>query len=312
MIRKPLGRGLGALIESTAFENTAPRSQAARENTSITMAPSARISAGQFQPRQHFDAERLSELTRAIQSQGIIEPLIVRIVGNPDDFDGPRYELIAGERRLRAARAAGLESVPVIVRDLDDRAALEMSLVENLAREELNAVEEGRAFARLSREFSLSHDDIANRIGKSRPYVSTAIRLLYLPETVLEMIAPGQISAGQARPLLALSSAESRIEAARKIVEGGITARGAEEIAAAHRKHSANGTTSKPRGEGHVDPNLTALVEALQRALKRKVRVVRRRGKNPGRIEIDYYDENDLTALAATLSGATRQLAAHA
>ncbi len=312
MIRKPLGRGLGALIESTAFEITAPRSPAARANTSITMAPSARISAGQFQPRQHFDAERLSELTRAIQSQGIIEPLIVRIVGNPDDFDGPRYELIAGERRLRAARAAGLESVPVIVRDLDDRAALEMSLVENLAREELNAVEEGRAFARLSREFSLSHDDIANRIGKSRPFVSNAIRLLDLPETVLAMIAQGQISAGQARPLLALSSAESRIDAARKIIEGGITARGAEEIAAAHRKHSANGAASKPRGEGHVDPNLTALIETLQRTLKRKVRVVRRRGKNPGRIEIDYYDENDLTALAATLSGATRQVSAHA
>src|SRR5271157_6161470 len=108
MIRKPLGRGLGALIESTAFESTAPRSQAARENTSITMAPAARISAGQFQPRRHFDKERLAELTRAIQSQGIIEPLIVRRIDAPDT-DGPRYELIAGERRLRAARAAGLE-----------------------------------------------------------------------------------------------------------------------------------------------------------------------------------------------------------
>src|SRR5271167_1062859 len=264
MIRKPLGRGLGALIESTAFESSASTSPAARENTSITMAPAARISAGQFQPRRHFDAERLSELTRAIQSQGIIEPLIVRIVGNPDDFDGPRYELIAGERRLRAARAAGLETVPVIVRDLDDRAALEMSLVENLAREDLNAVEEGRAFARLSREFSLSHDDIANRIGKSRPYVSNAIRLLDLPETVLAMIAQGQLSAGQARPLLALSSAETRIEAARKIVESGITARGAEEIAAAHRKHSGNGAASKPRANGHADPNLTAFIESLQ------------------------------------------------
>jgi ParB family transcriptional regulator, chromosome partitioning protein len=312
MIRKPLGRGLGALIESTAFESTAPKSQALRENSSITMAPAARISAGAFQPRQHFDPERLSELTRAIQSQGIIEPLIVRIVGNPDDFDGPRYELIAGERRLRAARAAGLETVPVIVRDLDDRAALEMSLVENLAREDLNAVEEGRAFARLSREFSLSHDDIANRIGKSRPYVSNAIRLLDLPETILEMIARGQLSAGQARPLLALSSAEARIAAARKIVESGITARGAEEIAAAHRKHSANGTTSSARADGNADPNLNALIDTLQRSLKRKVRVIRRRAKSPGRIEIDYYDENDLTALAAMLTGATRQISAHA
>jgi ParB family chromosome partitioning protein len=312
MIRKPLGRGLGALIESTAFERTSSTSQAMRENTSITMAPAARISAGSFQPRQHFDPERLSELTRAIQSQGIIEPLIVRMVGNPDEIDGPRYELIAGERRLRAARAAGLETVPVIVRDLDDRAALEMSLVENLAREELNAVEEGRAFARLSREFSLSHDDIAGRIGKSRPYVSNAIRLLDLPEPILEMIARGQLSAGQARPLLALSSADARIAAAQKIVAGGITARGAEEIAAAHRKHSGNGAISNVRANGNTDPNLNALIDALQRALKRKVRVIRRRGKSPGRIEIDYYDENDLTSLAATLTGAPRQLSAHA
>jgi ParB family chromosome partitioning protein len=309
MIRKPLGRGLGALIESTAFESTSPKSNTMRENSSITMAPATRIAAGTFQPRQHFDAERLAELTRAIQSQGIIEPLIVRIVGNPDDLEGPRYELIAGERRLRAARAAGLETVPVIVRDLDDRAALEMSLVENLAREELNAVEEGHAFARLSREFSLSHDDIAARIGKSRPYVSNAIRLRDLPETILDMIAKGQLSAGQARPLLALTSAEARIATARKIVEGGITARGAEEIASAHRKHGSNGGT---HANGNVDPNLAALIDTLQRTLKRKVRVVRRRGKNPGRVEIDYYDENDLTALAATLTGVTRQISAHA
>src|SRR5580658_3630050 len=274
MIRKPLGRGLGALIESTAFASTSPKAQTMRENSSITMAPAGRISAGTFQPRRHFDADRLAELTRAIQSQGIIEPLIVRIVGNPDDLDGPRYELIAGERRLRAALAAGLETVPVIVRDLDDRAEFEMSLVENLAREELNAVEEGRAFARLSREFSLSHDDIANRIGKSRPYVSNAIRLLDLPETILDMIARGQMSAGQARPLLALSSPDARIAAARKIVESGITARGAEEIAAAHRKHASNGATS--RANGASDPNLEALINALQHALKRKVRVIRR------------------------------------
>ncbi|HVN28274.1 MAG TPA: ParB/RepB/Spo0J family partition protein [Candidatus Binataceae bacterium] len=310
MIRKPLGRGLGALIESTVFENAAPKSATARENSSITMAPATRVSPGKFQPRRHFDADRLAELTNAIRSQGIIEPLIVRIVGNPDDIDGPRYELIAGERRLRAARAAGLDSVPVIVRDLDDRAALEMSLVENLAREELNAVEEGRAFARLCREFSLSHDDIAARIGKSRPYVSNAIRLLDLPENVLDLIENGKLSAGQARPLLALSSVEARIAAAQRIVASGITARGAEEIAAAHRKNGANGTTSsKARAE---DPNLNALVDALQRALKRKVRVIRRRGKSPGRVEIDFYDENDLTALAAMLTGATRQIAAHA
>ena len=301
MIRKPLGRGLGALIESTAFESSAPRSQAARENTSITMAPAARISAGQFQPRQHFDAERLAELTRAIQSQGIIEPLIVRIVGNPDDFDGPRYELIAGERRLRAARDAGLETVPVIVRDLDDRAALEMSLVENLAREELNAVEEGRAFARLSREFSLSHDDIANRIGKSRPYVSNSIRLLELPQPILNMIAKGELSAGQARPLLTIESSDKQLTAARRIAGAGISSRGAEEMATANRQR-----TKASNARAANDANLNALAEGLQRALKRKVRIFKRRGRSPGRIEIDYYDDNDLTAVAEMLLGNSR------
>src|SRR5271167_3223727 len=264
MIRKPLGRGLGALIESTAFESSASTSPAARENTSITMAPAARISAGQFQPRRHFDAERLSELTRAIQSQGIIEPLIVRIVGNPDDFDGPRYELIAGERRLRAARAAGLETVPVIVRDLDDRAALEMSLVENIVREDLNAVEEGLAFFRLVEHFELTQDEVAARVGKSRPFVSNALRLLELPQPILNMIAKGELNSGQARPLLSLQSTEAQLSAARRIAAVGLSARGAEEMATAHRPRV--GKTASARSDS--DANLNALAEGLQRALK--------------------------------------------
>ncbi len=314
MIRKPLGRGLGALLESTAVESATTRAHPMRENAGVTMAPVARIVPGPFQPRRHFDPERLEELKHAIQSQGIIEPLIVRraaaTADDADDLDGAAYELIAGERRLRAARAAGLETVPVIVRELDDRAALEMSLVENLAREDLNAVEEGRAFARLAGEFSLTHDDIAGRIGKSRPYVSNAIRLLDLPDAVLEMIARGELSAGQARPLLGLSSPQARIAAAQRIVAGRISARGAEEIAAEHRRRNGEHPGIGARGS---DANLNALVESIQRALKRKVRIVRRRGKTPGRIELDYYDENDLTALAAMLqgAGALRQAPAH-
>jgi ParB family chromosome partitioning protein len=302
MMRKPLGRGLGALIESTAFESSSPRSNAVRENSSITMAPVARISAGQFQPRQHFDAERLSELTRAIQSQGVIEPLIVRIVGNPDDFEGPRYELIAGERRLRAARAAGLEAVPIVVRELDDRAALEMSLVENIAREDLSPIEEAFAFARLVKHFALSHDEIANRVGKSRPYISNAIRLLELAHPVIEMIACGQLTAGQARPLLAIGDPDAQLSAARRIAAVGISARGAEEMTEIHRPPRL----SKSGGRSGGDANLNALAEGLQRALKRKVRVFKRRGRSPGRIEIEYYDENDLTAVAEMLLGNSR------
>ena len=255
-----------------------------------------RIMPSPFQPRRNFDPERLKELADAIRSQGVIEPLIVR--RRPGDLTGREYELIAGERRLRAARDAGLEHVPVVLRDLDDRGALEMSLVENLSREDLNAVEEGRAFVRLSKEFALSHDEIAARIGKSRPYVTNTLRLLELAAPVVEMIASGQLTAGQARPLLRLPAAEEQIAAARRIVEGRISARGAEQIASAHRS-ARRGGAIRPSG----DANLNALAESIQRALKRKVRIVRCRGKTPGRIEIEYYNDDDLTGVARMLVG---------
>ncbi|HEY6419134.1 MAG TPA: ParB/RepB/Spo0J family partition protein [Candidatus Binataceae bacterium] len=321
MMRKPLGRGLDALIESTvAQDGAAAAAQIMPGAAQIATVALDAISPGPYQPRTHFDAERLQELTRAIESQGVIEPLIVRpappdAVGARREADQssrdtrglPRYQLIAGERRLRAARAAGLATVPVIVRELDDRAALEMSLVENLAREELNAVEEGRAFDRLVTEFALSHDEVAARIGKSRPYVSNAIRLLELAPEVLDMIAAGALTAGQARPLLALKPAAAQIAAARSIVAGKISARGAEELVSAHRRRR---NSSSARSV--ADANLNALADGIQRALKRKIRIVRRRGKTPGRIMMDYYDDNDLNALAATLTGGTRVTSAHA
>jgi ParB family chromosome partitioning protein len=299
MMRKSLGRGLDALIENTAPDAQVPTSQ-------IVFISPDEIAPGPYQPRTHFDEERLAELALAIKSQGIIEPLIVRFPST--DLATQRYELIAGERRLRAARLAGLDRVPVVLRELDDRGALEMALVENLAREDLNPVEEGRALSRLHRDFGQSHDEIASRIGKSRPYVSNAIRLLDLPRPVLDLIAAGKLTAGQARPLLALGSAEAQIEAARGIIKRGVTARGAEALASAHRARR-NGHAAHP---AVVDPNLNALAEGLQRALKRKVRIVRRRGRNPGRIELDYYDENDLTALASMLMSQSRGAIAHA
>lgn len=310
MNRRPLGRGLDALIERTTPVTAVPAPTTGSESAAgwlLTATPSE-IAPSPFQPRRHFDVERLQELTRAIQSQGIIEPLIVRPMRtNGGTPDGARFELIAGERRLRAARAAALEIVPIIVRELDDRAALEMSLVENLSREDLNAVEEASALKRLAGNFALSHDDIAARIGKSRPYVSNAIRLLELPEPVLDMIARGELTAGHARPLLALKSAEEQIAAARRIVEQGISARGAEAIASAHRKRR-RGRASSHSG---ADANVAALAESLQRTFKRKVRIIRRRGKEPGRIEFDYYDDNDLTALAAIMLQSARSAQMH-
>jgi ParB family transcriptional regulator, chromosome partitioning protein len=299
MMRKPLGRGLDALIG-----NAAAAIEAGAEDSGggqFRMAPVGSITPGPFQPRINFNKERLAELTRAIQSQGIIEPLIVRRI-DAADADGPRYELIAGERRLRAARAAGLEAVPVVVRELDDRAALEMSLVENIVREELNAVEEGLAFFRLVDHFGLSHDQIAERVAKSRPYVSNSIRLLELPQPILSMIAKGELTAGQARPLLAIESSAAQLSAARRIAAAGISARGAEEMATANRPRSMKTAAARSAG----DANLNALAEGLQRALKRKVRIFKRRGRSPGRIEIEYYDDNDLTAVAEMLLGNSR------
>ena len=299
MIRKPLGRGLDALIGNSAAAAVQSGGEDAGAGN-FKMAPVGSIRPGEFQPRINFNEERLAELTRAIQSQGIIEPLIVRRIDAPE-ADGPRYELIAGERRLRAARAAGLETVPVVVRDLDDRAALEMSLVENIVREDLNPVEEGLAFYRLVDHFGLTHDQIAARVGKSRPYVGNSIRLLELPQPILKMIAKGELNAGQARPLLSLQSTEAQMSAARRIASVGLSARGAEEMATATRPRTKTASARES-----ADANLSALAEGLQRALKRKVRIFKRRGKNPGRIEIDFYDDNDLTAVAEILLGNSR------
>jgi ParB family chromosome partitioning protein len=305
MIRRGLGRGLDALIESTdgapAVDSSPAR--AGIDGSGVASVELDQIMPSPLQPRRHFDSARLQELAQAIRSQGIIEPLVVRPAAAADGA-APHYELVAGERRWRAARIAGLSVVPIVVRELDDHAALEMSLVENLMREDLNPVDEAHGFERLVRSFAMSHDQVAARIGKSRPYVSNAIRLLDLPPAVLEMLERGELSAGQARPLLAMASAEAQTVAARRIVEGRISARGAEELAGAAR-HSRGGRGAAT-GSPNPDPNLAALAEGMQRGLKRKVRIVRARGRKPGRIEIEFYGVDDLTVLAATLGAATR------
>ncbi len=316
MNRRTLGRGLDALIQNTVLAHdeellriaearAATANGAIQESAEITEAKVAsglqmlaieRITPGRFQPRRYFDETALVELAEAIKAQGIIEPLVARPAGDS-------FELIAGERRLRAAGMAGLTAVPVVVRELDDRQALEMSLVENLLRENLSVVEEGQAFARLNNEFALTHEEIASRVGKSRSYVTNIIRLIDLPFEVLEMIGRGEITAGQVRPLLALSSPEAQLAEARKIADAKISSRDVEAIASAKREVR--------RGQGiraahRDDPNLLALAESLQRALKRKVRIVRQRGKRPGRIELEFYNDEDLTGLSRTLTAQGR------
>ncbi len=308
MIRRGLGRGLDALIESTegAMASDPSPARADIDGGGVLSVELDRIVPSPLQPRRHFDSGRLQELAQAIRSQGVIEPLVVRPAPPADGAAAARYELVAGERRWRAARLAGLGVVPIVVRELDDHAALEMSLVENLLREDLNPVDEAHGFERLARSFGMSHDQVAARIGKSRPYVSNAIRLLDLPPAVLEMLERGELSAGQARPLLAIASAEAQAVAARRIVEGRISARGAEELAGAVRRARGGSIRAAAAGNPNLDPNLAALSEAMQRGLKRKVRIVRARGRKPGRIEIEFYGVDDLSALAATLGAAAR------
>jgi ParB family chromosome partitioning protein len=299
MTRRPLGRGLDALISTDTVTTTEPNGHAeARDDTGISapvlMIPPDHIVMSRFQPRQIFEEEALQELAAAIKTQGIIEPLIVRPLANGE------FELVAGERRLRASRIAKLEKVPVIVRQLDDREALELSLVENLLRENLNPVEEGKAFARLNQEFGLTHEQIASRIGKSRAYVSNMIRLTELPAPILEMVNKGVLTAGQVRPLLALHSVEEQLKQARFIAERRLSARDAEQLAAKQRPVT-NHTTNSSNRQPDFDPNLHALRDSIQRALKRKVRIISRRGKCPGRIELEYYSDEDLTSLATML-----------
>jgi ParB family chromosome partitioning protein len=254
------------------------------------------IMTSRFQPRQVFDPEALQELAVAIKSQGVIEPLIVRLM------DSGVYELIAGERRLRASRLAGLARVPAIVRELDDRGALEMSLVENLLRENLSPTEEGNSFRRLNREFGLTHEEIANRLGKSRAYVSNMIRLTDLPPVILEMISSGALTAGQARPLLTLPSADEQIEQARLISEAKLSAREAEQLASSKKAAIKKpGRRRSGKGQSAADPNLKAVCESIQRALKRKVQIYERRGRRPGRVEVEYYSDDDLAVLTRAL-----------
>jgi len=275
--RKALGRGLGALIPQAS----APPSPAAER-----MLPIRDIAPNPFQPRAHFDEAALAEMVESIRAQGVIQPLVVRRGENG-------FELVAGERRLRAARLAGLETVPVTIRDLDDRQTLEIALVENLQREDLGALEEAAAYERLMREFGLTQEEIAGRVGKSRPAVANTLRLLQLPEPVLEEVRRGTLSPGHARSLLALGSGAEQISIAREAVRRGLSVR---QLESRIRLRA----TLKPR---RSTPNLHVndVETQLSRSLGTRVRVVG--SAKRGRILIEYYSAEELEQLITRLRG---------
>src|SRR5712671_7171167 len=254
MPRNALGRGLGALIREpepqaaavpTASGSPAAGTAAAPAREPMSAGPQAididLLEPSPFQPRTRFREEALEELARSIKASGIIQPLVVRPIGS-------RYQLIAGERRWRAAQRAGLSKVSVIVKQVPDELALEMTLVENIQREDLNAIEAARAFERLMDEFHLTQESVAERTGKDRATVANAVRLLKLEPTIQDWIEEGKLSAGHGRALLAVQDSQLRMRYAQRAARGGLTVRQIERLASRHARGR------KEKSEIHVDP----------------------------------------------------------
>jgi len=287
--KKGLGRGLSALIPAAA-EGGEPRSDSSPLNVDTD-----RITPSPFQPRRTFDDAKIEELASSIRNQGIIQPLVVR----PKE-DGA-YELIAGERRWRAAIKAGLSRVPVVIRHATDQEALQLALVENLQREDLNPIEEANGYRRLQEEFNWSQEEMAEKVGKSRPAIANAMRLLSLPVEVQQEVAAGNLPAGHARALLALHSESLVISTCREVIAKGLSTRETEKLV---RQLTLG--RKKRRQLPLIDPNLRALAEELQRSLGTRVRVLPKARSSRGKIEIEYYTPSDLERIIQTIRGASR------
>ncbi|MBT8240697.1 MAG: ParB/RepB/Spo0J family partition protein [Acidimicrobiales bacterium] len=282
-----LGRGLGALIPT----DVAPPRDSTYQVVAVTS-----IDVNPYQPRETFDAESLDALTKSISELGVLQPLLVR-------KHGDRYELIAGERRLRAAIQAGLDAVPVILRDADDVASLEQALVENLHREDLNALEEAAAYQQLVDEFTMTQEQVAKRVGKSRSAVANTIRLLGLPTTVQRLVAEDRLSAGHARALLSLNEEKLQESVAQQVVVGELTVRATEELVRSHTaKPKLETPESNKRSVGSTrDPAVLELESLLSDRLDTTVGVSL--GAKRGKVTIDFADLDDLERIYRIIAG---------
>ena len=242
------------------------------------------IDPSPYQPRSRFGEEALEELARSIRASGIVQPLVVRNVGL-------RHQLIAGERRWRAAQRTGLSRVPVVIRNVSDAMALEMTLVENLQREDLNPVEQAHAFQRLTEEFHLTQEEVAERTGKDRTTIANAVRLLKLEEPILTLLEEGRLSSGHGRALLAIADPGTRLGLARRIARTGMTVRQVERLATRGPRIRPATSLNQP------DPNTKAALEELQREYGTRVLIQPRRSGRPGQLIFEYYDDSDLTRL---------------
>lgn len=278
MAKRGLGKGLSALIsEDFSIENEG--------NAGVMELKVTQIEPDPEQPRRDFDEEKLALLASSIQAHGVIQPLIVSEQSN--GF----YQIIAGERRWRAAKLAGLQSVPVIVRQYSREQSAEVALVENLQREDLNPIEEARGYKTLMDEFSLTQQQVAEKVGKSRPAVANALRLLHLPESVQDMVVYGELSSGHARAISGISDAELQIDIAQKAAAQDLSVRQVEKMISQMAQAKAAVKTEEP-----VDMNLQTQLKGIQTDLQSylgtKVKLVA--GKKKGKIEIEYYDLSEL------------------
>jgi ParB family chromosome partitioning protein len=291
--RKALGKGLQSLIPKrptapppVVADGSAATAPAVAAAGDISRLPIDQVVANPNQPRREFDPVALMELTQSIERDGIIQPIIVRKTGVGE------YQIIAGERRWRAAKGAGLKEVPVIVRDADDQQVLELAIVENIQREDLNPIELALAFHRMATELGLSHDQIGQKTGKERTTITNSVRLLQLPGEIQNLVASKQLSAGHARALLKFEDQTLQRDIAQRCIAEGWSVR---QIESFTRTPAA--ATAKPKPEEKpVDPNVKAAVSELERALGTRVRIIEG-AKGKGKIEIEYYSAEELNRI---------------
>jgi ParB family transcriptional regulator, chromosome partitioning protein len=287
--RRALGRGLDALLPTRAA--AAPQPPFAMRESADTRVPIDLIDPNPLQPRRVFQSDRLSELAQSIRTNGIIQPLVVRKAGN-------RYQLVAGERRWRAARLAGMTEAPVVVQDVPDDRLLEVTLVENIQREDLNPIETAQALDRLGRELGLTAEQVGQRTGKDRTTILNLIRLLQLPADIQQVVAERRLSAGHARCLISLPTPELQREAAERSVAQGWSVRQMERTT----QRMMEGRKPKHIDDVQADPNVKAAIEQMERALGTKVRIIEK-AKQRGRIEIEYYSAGDLDRIYTAIVG---------
>ncbi len=277
--------GLGKGLEALFVDNTA-------EDAGVVTLRVAEIEPNKDQPRKDFDESALADLADSIRAHGVLQPLLVRPMPTGE------YQLVAGERRWRASRMAGLTEVPVVIREMSDNEVMELALIENLQREDLNPLEEAMGYEALMETHGMTQDQVAQVIGKSRPAVANALRLLRLPEETADLVRQGKLSAGHARALLALEDPQRIAAAAKLASEKGLSVREVEKLSRTSQSSGAKAGKKEPRGDRFCQELALALETALGRQVK-----IRRQGKKNGTLEIEYFDKEDLSALVQRLTG---------